>query len=66
MEYLGIVDSVTLLGQVSRIPDFLNALDGFVMPSWKEGCPLALMEAMAAGLPKIARTASLYQKIARN
>ncbi|MFP3982375.1 MAG: glycosyltransferase [Desulfurivibrionaceae bacterium] len=51
---LGIDDNVTLPGKTANIPDFLNALDGFVMPSWKEGFGLALLEAMAAGLPIVA------------
>ncbi len=51
---LDIASTVTFLGQISNIPAFLNALDGFVMPSWKEGCPLAVVEAMATGLPIVA------------
>jgi len=37
-----------------RIPEWLRALDVFVLPSLTEGCPNILMEAMASGVPSIA------------
>jgi glycosyltransferase involved in cell wall biosynthesis len=51
---LGIANEIFLLGQVSDIPRFLAALDGFAMPSHHEGFPLAILEALAAGLPVVA------------
>ncbi len=51
---LGIAGEIVLLGQVSDIPGFLSALDGFVMPSRHEGFGLAMVEALAAGLPVVA------------
>ena len=42
------------LGQRRDVPDLLNAMDIFVLPSYSEGVSLALLEAMAAGLPVIA------------
>ena len=49
----GIAERVTLLGFRGDVPDILAAADVFVMPSLSEGLPLALVEAMAAGLPVV-------------
>ena len=49
----GIADRVSLLGYRDDVPDILAAADVFVMPSLSEGLPLALVEAMAAGLPVV-------------
>ena len=51
---LGLADAVHFLGQRQDVPDLLNAMDIFVLPSYSEGVSLALLEAMAAGLPVIA------------
>ncbi|HPF87818.1 MAG TPA: glycosyltransferase family 4 protein [Candidatus Limiplasma sp.] len=48
---LGISDRVLFLGYCSNIAQLLQAADVFVFPSLHEGLPVALMEAMAAGLP---------------
>jgi glycosyltransferase involved in cell wall biosynthesis len=47
-------DRVHLLGLRSDIPDILAAADIFALASSWEGLPLALIEAMAAGLPVVA------------
>jgi glycosyltransferase involved in cell wall biosynthesis len=51
---LEVQDTVTFLGARSDVDDLLNAVDAFVMTSSTEGLPMALIEAMAAGLPCIA------------
>lgn len=42
-----------LLGYRTDIVDLLHASDLFVFPSLQEGLPVAMMEAMAAGLPAV-------------
>lgn len=50
----GATDSIRLLGFRKDISEILQASDVFVFPSLQEGLPVALMEAMAFGLPCIA------------
>jgi len=51
---LGVGQQVKFLGERSDIPDLLEAADIFLLPSHVEGMPLAVMEAMAKGLPVMA------------
>ena len=48
---LGIANRVQLLGYRLDISDLCNACDFFVFPSFHEGLPVSVMEAMACGLP---------------
>lgn len=52
-EKLHLEERVHLLGYRTDIPDLLGAADIFCMPSRREGCGMAALEAMAAGLPLI-------------
>ncbi len=52
-DYLGIKDRVHFLGFRTDIPELLGVADIFIFPSRQEGLPVALMEAMASGLPCI-------------
>lgn len=47
-------ERVLLLGERGDIPALLSATDLFVMTSRYEGCPYALLETMAAGVPVVA------------
>jgi ABC-type polysaccharide/polyol phosphate transport system ATPase subunit/glycosyltransferase involved in cell wall biosynthesis len=51
---LGLTDRVRFLGPRSDVPALLRALDAFALCSRYEGVPLALLEAMAMGLPAVA------------
>ncbi len=54
MQELKVADKVHLLGFRRDVYELLKCSDVFVFPSKQEGLPVALMEAMAAGLPCIA------------
>lgn len=51
---LGAGDRVRFLGFRRDVPQLLHAADVFLFPSYQEGLPVSLMEAMAAGLPCVA------------
>jgi glycosyltransferase involved in cell wall biosynthesis len=51
---LGLADSVRLLGVQPNVAELLAAADVFALFSSYEGNPMAVMEAMAAGLPVVA------------
>ena len=51
---LGIADRVRFLGARRDLGNLLSAIDVFVMPSFWEGLPLAMVLAMGAGLPVVA------------
>jgi glycosyltransferase involved in cell wall biosynthesis len=51
---LELVDRLHLLGLRDDVGEVLAAADLFVHPSLSEGLPLAILEAMAAGLPIVA------------
>jgi glycosyltransferase involved in cell wall biosynthesis len=51
---LGIIDRVFFAGYVEYARNYLGYFDLFCMPSLTEGLPMALLEAMAAGIPIIA------------
>ena len=50
---LNLSDSVSLLGWRNDVPQILSISDIFVLPSLREGCGLAIAEAMAAEKPVV-------------
>ena len=54
VQTLGLGECVRFLGYRNDVSRLLAALDIFVLPSLSEGLPLALLEAMAAGVPVVA------------
>jgi glycosyltransferase involved in cell wall biosynthesis/peptidoglycan/xylan/chitin deacetylase (PgdA/CDA1 family) len=51
---LGLEHAVEFLGHRGDVADVLAGFDVFTLPSRSEGVPLALLEAMASGLPAVA------------
>lgn len=47
------VGNVALRGATEALPRYLSAFDVMVLPSRREGCPLAAVEAFAAGVPVV-------------
>lgn len=65
---LGLTHRVTFTGSVNNVPDYLSAMDMFVLPSRFEGQPFVVVEASANGLPiilsdKISREINLTGKL---
>ncbi|MBX7168647.1 MAG: glycosyltransferase family 4 protein [Pirellulales bacterium] len=50
----GLAGAVVLAGSFDAVDDLLTAADVFVLPSYEEGMSVALLEALAAGLPVVA------------
>lgn len=53
VEQMGLRDHVELLGWREDVSALLSGLDIFVLPSLWEGLPLAILEAMASGVPVV-------------
>jgi glycosyltransferase involved in cell wall biosynthesis len=49
----GLEESICFSGEVNNVHEYLQASDIFVLPSEEDAFPLALVEAMACGLPVI-------------
>ena len=52
-ETLGVKNRLIMTGYRTDIAEFYQAADIFVFPSFREGMPVSVMEAMAAGLPVV-------------
>ena len=53
-ESLGIADRLCLAGHVDDVAPLYQLASVFVLPSFSEGSPLALLEAMVSGVPVVA------------
>lgn len=53
VEDLGLKERVVFAGYRGDVRNLLHVVDAFVFPSLQEGLPVALMEAMAVGLPVV-------------
>jgi glycosyltransferase involved in cell wall biosynthesis len=53
IEEYNLLNKVSMLGVRKDIPELLQAMDVFVMPSYHEGLPVTLIEAQASNLPCI-------------
>lgn len=63
---LGLAERVFFLGFRRDIPRLFQALDLFLLPSLREGLPLALLEAMASGRPVVASRAGGIPEVVGN
>lgn len=54
IQQLGMQKKIKLLGYRTDVKSLMKACDVYLFPSYQEGLPVALMEAMACGLPCIA------------
>jgi glycosyltransferase involved in cell wall biosynthesis len=60
---LGLGDVVRFLGQRSDVLRLLAAADLFVLPSRQEGLPVAVMEAMAMGVPLVVTAVGEFPRL---
>lgn len=65
-ERLGLSEIVSLLGERADAERFLAKADAYVSTSFREGLPLSVLEAMAAGLPVIATNVGGIPDIVRD
>jgi glycosyltransferase involved in cell wall biosynthesis len=63
---LGIARKVIWAGERSEVPELLGALDLFVSPSRDESFGLAVLEAMAAGVPVVAAAVGGLPEVVRH
>lgn len=63
---LGIINSVSFMGQRYDIPYLLSISDVFLISSVSECCPMSVIEAMASGLPIIATNVGGIKEIVKD
>lgn len=60
---LGLDDHVAFCGRRSDVPELLREFDVYVLSSRHEGMPLAVLEAMATGLPIVSTAAGAVTEV---
>jgi len=60
---LGVSEKVFFAGQRGDVPKLLRALDVFSFPTWREGLPLSLLEAMASSVPPLVSDIPCHQEV---
>lgn len=63
---LGLQRRVIFTGPVGDVKPYYGAADGFVLPTFYDPCPNAVLEAMACGLPVVTTTACGAQEWIRD
>jgi len=63
VSHLRLTGEVLFTGSRKDVPEILSMLDAFVLPSLKEGLPMALLEAMASKVPVIATSVGAIPKV---
>jgi len=63
---MGLQDCVTLLGWIPDFASILASWDIFVLPSFEESLPIAVVEAMAIGVPVIASAVGGLREIVQD
>ncbi|MCG3121019.1 MAG: D-inositol-3-phosphate glycosyltransferase [bacterium] len=66
VEAMGLQKHVIFTGVRRDIPQVLSAMDIFVLPSFTEGLPMTLLEAMAARKPIVASAVGSIPRLIRN
>ncbi|WP_291323370.1 glycosyltransferase [Desulfonatronospira sp.] len=63
---LGLQDRAILAGYQENIPEMLSAFDLFCLPSFSEGLPVSVLEAMAAGAPVVGSHVRGIKEVVKN
>ena len=66
VDNLGLVNVVHFLGYRNDVKNILSCFDVFVLPSWIEGFPVTILEAMAARKPVVATDVGGVSEIISN
>ena len=62
-QLLGVADRFISLGQKNNARDYLPYIDVYAMPSLSEGLPLALLEAVSAGVPAVCSDIPVFREV---